>query len=220
MKTFYDIIKDVSNLRWSIIDPEPESFAEVMKAVKLAIPQAHSYIWGLEDFPFKKKRAAIMVKAGTGTVLSPKGNILSVLVEGEHAYLQSVDGIDLELMKPQSGTPLRYAVEFTDFGAAIQLYPTPNKDITLIIRYETNLKAKDANGSEKHNLTDNTDICNLPNDAMIEDLYLHCLYTKSMVYLIADESDENYVPYQREFEEAYQTLLGLTGIKREPRLII
>ena len=220
MKTFYDIIKNVSNLRWSIVDPEPDSFAEVMKAVKLAVCQAHSYIWGLADFPFKKKKAAIAVNAGTLSVLAPKGNILSVKIEGKTDFLKPVAEEDAALFEPQTGTPYCFWVEFTDLGAAINLYPVPKDKVVLIVRYETNLKAVSAKGEEKFNFEDINDVCNLPNDATIEDLYLHCLYLKSMVYLIADETDENYVPYQREFEEAYNTLLGLTGIKREPRLVI
>ena len=96
----------------------------------------------------------------------------------------------------------------------------PDKALTLIVRYETNFKARDSAGNVKYNLEAMGDVLNLPNDRSIEDLYLHCLYTKSMVYLIADETDENYVPYQREFEEAYRNLLNLTGIKRETRLVI
>jgi hypothetical protein len=64
------------------------------------------------------------------------------------------------------------------------------------------------------------DVLNLPDDKIIEDLYLHCLNTKAMEYLIADNSDENYQPYQKEFLEAYKSLLQLTGVKIEPRLLI
>ena len=82
------------------------------------------------------------------------------------------------------------------------------------------MKAKDSAGNVKHNLEEMDDVLNLPNDESIEDIYLHCLKLKSMVYLVADETDENYKPYEKEFLEAYNGLLKLTGVKREPRLII
>lgn len=220
MKTFYDIIQDVSNLRWSIDDPEPESFAETSRAVKLAIPQAHSYIWGLADFPFKKKKKGIAVQPGMPTVLAPEGNIVNVRIDGNGEYLIPVQAEEAELWEEKKGEPRYFWVEFTDQSAAISLYPVPDKALTLIVRYETNFKARDSSGNVKFNLEAMGDVLNLPNDRSIEDLYLHCLYTKSMVYLIADETDENYVPYQREFEEAYRSLLNLTGIKRETRLVI
>ena len=55
---------------------------------------------------------------------------------------------------------------------------------------------------------------------MIEDLFLHCLNTKAMEYLIADTNDENYQPYQKEFAEAYSSLLCFSGVKHNPRLIV
>lgn len=220
MKTFYDIIKDVSNLRWSIVDPEPESFAEVQKAVKLAIPQAHSYIWGLSDFPFKSKKQAISLTVGQTSVLAPHGQINKIYIDGSKTYLSPIQTEEVDLLEPKRGTPQYYWIEFTDECAAINLYPQPDKAMVLVCRYETNQKAKNVNGELKANLYDMTDVLNLPQDETIEDMYLHCLYTKSMEYLIADSTDENYTPYQKEFNEAYSNLLNLTGIKRQPYLVI
>ena len=220
MKTFYDIIKDVSNLRWSIVDPEPESFAEVQKAVKLAIPQAHSYIWGLSDFPFKSKKQAINITKGQTSILAPHGQIKSLYIDGNKSYLTPIQVDDVDLLEPKRGMPQYYWIEFTDEGATINLYPQPDAPMILVARYDTNQKAKDVNGELKANLKDMTDVLNLPQDETIEDLYLHCLYTKSMEYLIADNTDENYQPYQKEFDEAYRNLLNLTGIKRQTYLVI
>lgn len=220
MKTFYDIIKDVSNLRWSIVDPEPSSFAEVQKAIKLAVAQAHNYIWNLDDFPFKFKKDAIVVNANTNTVLAPKGNILKVWLTGKKTELQAITAEDADFLAPATGIPEYYWVEFTDEGAVIQLYPTPVEKTTVLVRYISNHKARSNEGNLKFNLEEMDDVLNLPNDRTIEDLYLHCLNTKSMEYLVADDTDENYKPYQKEFLEAYRSLLKLTGVKMDPRLII
>ena len=220
MKTFFDIIKDVSNLRWSIVDPEPESFAEVQKAVKLAVAQAHNYIWNLDDFPFKVKKDATFINGGENTVLAPKGNIMRVFVDGASKELQQIVAQDADFLAPKNGTPEFYWVEFTDEGAVIKVYPTPKERTTIVVRYVSNMKAKDSAGNLKHNLENMDDVLNLPNDKSIEDLYLQCLNLKSMVYLVADETDENYKPYEKEFLEAYKGLLKLTGVKVEPRLVI
>jgi hypothetical protein len=220
MKTFYDIIKDVSNLRWSIVDPEPESFVEVQKAVKLAIPQAHSYIWGLGDFPFKHKKESITLTIGQTSVLAPRGQITSVQIDGDNGILKPIQIDEVDVLKPKRGKPQYYWIEFTDEGATLNFYPQPDKQYLILCRYETNQKARNANGELKANLSEINDTLNLPKDESIEDMYLHCLYTKSMEYLIADSTDENYAPYQKEFDEAYRNLLNLTGIKRNPYLVI
>ena len=220
MRTFYDIIKDVSNLRWSIVDPDPDSFAEVQKAVKLAIRQAHAYIWGLDDFPFKRKKDAIRFPANVNAVLAPKGTISRVWVEGESEPLTEIAAEDADYLDPQFGKPELYWVEFSDEGQAIKVYPTPDKETIIMVRYATSYMAKSAEGDEKYNLEDLDDTLNIPNDPTVEDAYCHCLYTKSMEYLVADDTDENYKPYQKEFLEAYRNLVNMSGVKREPRLII
>ena len=220
MKTYFDIIRDVSNLRWSVVDPEPTSFAEVQKAVKLAVAQAHSYIWSLDDFPFKVKKEIVKINKGQSALLAPKGNIIEVWVENGSTYLEELKARDADfLSSDKSGVPVCYWLEFGDSGAEMHIYPKPEQDITLFIRYITDYKARSQTGELKVNLEEMDDVLNLPDDRTIEDLYLHCLNTKSMEYLIADTTDENYQPYQKEFTEAYKALLKLTGTKVDPRLV-
>lgn len=220
MKTFFDIIKDVSNLRWSIVDPDPESFAEVQKSVKLAVAQAHSYIWNLDDFPFKVKKEAFFIGAGENAILSPHGNIMRVFIDGAKQELKAISSEDADFLAKGNGNPEYYWVEFTDEGAVIKVYPTPKERTTILVRYVSNMKAKSSSGDPKYNLEEMDDVLNLPNDKSIEDLYLNCLKLKSMVYLVADDTDENYKPYEKEFLEAYRGLLKLRGVKVEPRLVI
>ncbi len=220
MRTFYDIIKEVSNLRWSIVDPDPSSFEEVQRSVKLAIMQAHAYIWGLDDFPFKKKKTSIIAEKGVSTLIAPKGNITKVWIEGETTPLLQINSEDADFLSAQSGTPQKYWVDFGDEGALIHLYPTPQENTFVNIRYISNQMAKSHDGEPKANLEALDDFLNLPNDETVENIYMQCLNTKSMEYLVADDQDENYQPYIKEFNEAYRNLLKLTGTKIEPKLII
>ncbi len=220
MKTYFDIIRDVSNLRWSVVDPDPTSFAEVQKAVKLAVAQANSYIWSLDDFPFKIKKEIVKINKGQSALLAPKGNVIEVWTENGNSYLEEIKAKDADFLSVEkSGAPVCYWLEFGDSGAEIHLYPKPERDLTLFVRYLTNYKARSQTGDLKVNLEEMDDTLNLPDDRTVEDLYLHCLNCKAMEYLIADTTDENYQPYQKEFLEAYKALLKLTGVKLEPRLI-
>ena len=221
MKSYFDIIRDISNLRWSINDPDPISFAEVQKSIKLAVAQANSYIWSLSDFPFKVKKDAFSVTKGQNAILAPKGNLLDVWIDGAHSYLEQMNPNDADFLSVSNqAMPTKYWIEFGDKGAQIHLFPIPDKPYVILMRYITNYKAKSSGGELKINLSEMDDVLNLPDDKTIEDLYLHCLNTKAMEYLIADTTDENYGPYQKEFMEAYNALLQLTGAKIEPRLVV
>lgn len=221
MKTYFDIIRDISNLRWSIVDPDPTSFAEVQKAIKLAVCQAHSYLWSLDDFPFKIKKEVVNLNKGQTALLAPKGRVVDAWIEGGKSYLQEIDSKKADFLSAETdGEPAYYWLEFGDCGAEIHIYPKPDKAVKLFVRYITDYKARGQSGDLKSNLEEMDDVLNLPDDGTVEDLYLHCLNTKAMEYLIADTTDENYQPYQKEFLEAYKALLQLTGKKIEPRLII
>lgn len=216
MKTYFEIIRDISNLRWSIVDTDPVSFAEVQKCIKLAVTQANSYIWSLSDFPFKIKKTAILINKGQSAVLAPKGEIADIWLEGGNSYISQITSKEADFFSTeQEGTPTCYWIEFGDKGTEIHFFPKPDKNVTLLVRYVSDQKARDNDGTLKVNLSDMDDVLNLPEDKMIEDLYLHCLNTKSMEYLIADTSDENYQPYQKEFLEAYKSLLKYMGKKFE-----
>ena len=220
MKSYFDIIKNISNMRWSIVDPDPTSFAEVQKAVKLAVEQANSYIWSLEDFPFRIKKDVQKLTKGSPAVLAPKGNLTEVWLNEAKGYLKPILSKEADFLNgEEAGQPSVYWLEFGDKGAELHFYPKPDADYTLSARYITNFKARNLEGDLKYNLEEMDDVLNLPEDKTVEDLYLQCLYAKAMEYLIADTSDENYKPYQREFAEAYRNLSRLTGIRHNPRIV-
>lgn len=216
MRNFERIVKDVANLKWSTVVLE-ESFAEVEENVKLAVKQANSFIFGLRDFPFRIKKGGVVTDKNVFN--APDGNISKVWVENSGRYLEPLGTNDGDVLDANvKGVPTHYWIDYGDNGAVVHLYPTPDKSYNILYRYATNLKARDMNGIEKYNLEELTDVVNLPNDSALEDLYMQCLYNKTMVYLIADAQDENYVPYEKQFEEAYRNLLGIGKI--EPTIVI
>lgn len=218
MRNFQQIVKDVSNLKWSTVVLE-EAFAEVEDNVKLAVRQANSYIFGLKDFPFRIKKGGLTTKENAFP--APNGDILQMWMQDGSRYLQKIapeDGDLLDMSK--TGRPELYWADFGDNGAVVHLWPAPDREYSFFYRYANNMKARDAAGNEKFNLEDLDDMVNIPDNPAIEDLFMHCLYTKSMVYLIADETDENYQPYEREFREAWYNLLDVAGVKKAPKLVI
>lgn len=220
MRNFGQIVRDVAGLKWSTVILE-ESFADMEDTVKLAVKQANSYIFGLRDFPFREKKAAVILKAGDNAFEAPAGTIKEIWVENSGRYLKKIPPRDGDLLdERQMGQPLRCWADYGDNGAVIHVNPTPDTDVNLLYRYILLNKARDESGKEKPNLEDVTDVVNIPDDSTLEDYYMHCLYTKSMVYLIADDRDENYQPYEKEFQEAYRNLLAIWGLRIEPKIYI
>jgi hypothetical protein len=146
---------------------------------------------------------------------------MDIWVDGGSAYLIPIRAKDSDFMSSQKeGTPERFWLEFGEKGTEIHLFPKAERELNLNIRYCSDQKACDSEGTPKNTLTEMDDTLNIPADTALEELYLHCLYTKSMEYLIADTNDENYLPYQKEFTEAYRMLLKYTGSKITTRLCI
>ena len=195
MKTFYDIIKQVSNMRWSIDDPEPTSFSEVQMNLKQAVQQAHSYIWGRDDFMFKQVSELVVLPAGEDSLEAPKGNILNIMLQGADSYLDYADN--------------------TDF---LQFYPRADKSYYVRERYNSLFKARNKNGELIYNMEAAEDILNIPPE--FEETYLAALKPMAIYYLIADNTDENFQPYWEQFEQQYANLKALTGRKIETRFVL
>lgn len=87
MRNFQQIVKDVSNLKWSTVVLE-EAFAEVEDNVKLAVRQANSYIFGLKDFPFRIKKGGLTTKENAFP--APNGDILQMWMQDGSRYLQKI----------------------------------------------------------------------------------------------------------------------------------
>lgn len=85
MRNFQQIVKDVSNLKWSTVVLE-EAFAEVEDNVKLAVRQANSYIFGLKDFPFRIRKGGLTTKENAFP--APNGDILQMWMQDGSRYLQ------------------------------------------------------------------------------------------------------------------------------------
>ncbi len=216
MKTFYDIIREVSNMRWSIVDPEPKSFSEVEFFIKQAIQQAHSYIWSLDDFPFKEAVEIILLPKEKSSVAAPVGIVKNVMLCGESFYLNSEENPDF--LKIKKGKPECYWVSCSNQGNVLNFSPVPDKAYEVQIRYDMLCKACDKEGNRKANLENLDDVVNIAPE--YEEIYLNCLKNKAMCYLIADGSDENYLPYQKQFAEQYSVLKQLRGQKINPYLVI
>lgn len=199
-------------MRWSIIDPEPTSFDEIEFHTKQAIQQAHAAIWGLDDWFFRVVKEIKTIPSGQNHINAPAGSIVNIKADGANSYLRHEENPDFPA--ETSGAVKSFWVEADSDGNRLMFRPVPETDTDVQIRYLTLLKARAADGTPKANLELEDDYINIPPEW--EEPYLNALKNKAMVYLIVDNTDENWLPYKEQFEEQYQVALtALRGVKSE-----
>ena len=223
MKTFLEITKEIATQPWSIEDPDyldlSALFDDSPKLIN-ATQKANSYIYRTYDFSFKQQAIYIDTEQFKNEYSAPQGNIKEILCAGNTQELRYDPYI--YKLKPENGRPAKYNREFINGEDKIILHPSPDNVYVLTVKYDTLNTAKKLVNSEyveSPNLENDTDILNVPEQ--FEDMYLQALYAKTMVYLIIDNTDENYAPYEQSFLDAMQVLLkNSTGVSGETRFVI
>lgn len=223
MKTFLEITQQIARQPWSIEDPDFQSISTLFDdSPKLinATQKANSYIYRTYDFAFKRQSMYIDTVQNQKEYTAPLGNITKILCAGNSSPLR----YDPELyrLREYTGKPVKYDLQFINGDNKIILHPTPDNVYVLTVKYDTLKTAKrlvSGKYEEVDNLEEDNDILNVP--PQFEDMYLQALYAKTMVYLIIDNTDENYEPYERSFNEAMAVLLkNSSGITGDTRIVI
>lgn len=223
MKTFLEITKHIARQPWSIEDPDITTIEMLQDdSPKLieATQKANSFIFRTYDFSFKCRTLDFETINGQKIYEAPKGNIQKIFRQGATTEL-SYDP-EIYKLKETQGKPARYGRNCIGADEKLILYPTPDDIYNLTIKYNTIKTAKrivETETIEIDNLEQENDMLNVPEQ--YEDMYLQALYAKTMVYLIIDSTDENYVPYETSFQEAINVLLkNSAGVSGETRFVI
>ena len=217
--TFLDIYNEVAGQAWSMYDGDAESVDEMESALKSSINKALSEIWCSYPFPFRIKTMTIAAREGVNEYETPNGNILKKTVSGTQVYsirigtdyLEYLD--DYETFEVKSGKPTGFYIS----NENIYLYPTPDNVYTVTIEYLTLAIGEDDFGSAIYSLQKEEDAINIPEKYEI--IFKNVLITKSMLYAIASETDENYSGYKEQYDKAYKILLNYTsGLEKERKI--
>ena len=217
--TFLDIYNEVAGQAWSMYDGDAESVDEMESALKSSINKALSEIWCSYPFPFRIKTLTIATREGGNEYETPNGNILKKTVSGTQVYsirigtdyLEYLD--DYETFEVKSGKPTGFYIS----NENIYLYPTPDNVYTVTIEYLTLAIGEDDFGTAIYSLQKEEDAINIPEK--YENIFKNVLITKSMLYAIASETDENYSGYKEQYDKAYKILLNYTsGLEKERRV--
>jgi len=217
--TFLDIYNEVAGQAWSMYDGDAESIDEMESALKSSINKALSEIWCSYPFPFRNKTFTITTSSGNAQYLTPNGNIIKKTVSGKQVYsvrigknyLEFLD--DYETLEDKEDKPTGFYIK----NDSLFLYPTPDDTYTVTIEYLTLAIGENDFGDSVYSLKNDNDSINIPEK--YENIFKNALITKSMLYAIASEQDENYSGYKEQFDKAYKILISYTaGLDKEKRV--
>lgn len=215
-----DIYNKVAGQAWSMFDGEIESEDEFETSLKSSIQKALSFLWCSYPFPFTIRETELKTEAGKKKYDNVNGNIIKRKIDGSKKYcIKLKDGNYLDMIEDfgglveATGSPTNFYIKNDN----IVLYPTPDKEYTVEIEYQTLQMGKNADDEPIFELVNEDDVIDIP--AKYETVFKNALITLSMVYGIADESDENYSSYHRQYRNAYKTLIRYSkGIDKENRI--
>ncbi len=205
--TLLDIYNSVASQAWSMFDDEVDSQAEFENVLISSINKALSDLWCSTDFSFRRKIEEIILMGNEQEYNLPDGNIVERVSNGKKGYCVSIDGRYLEfledktLVKAEVGEPKYFYID----NQSLYFYPVPDKVYEAKVEYYTLAVGTDENGGSIFSLKNDSDSVDVPEK--LEDLFKNALITKTMLYAIASDSDENYSNYKRQFEKAYKLLL-------------
>lgn len=205
--TFLDLYNEVAGQPWSMFDADAESLDDLESALKISINKAISYLWDLQPWTFRVQKTTIKTKVGKTEYNVPEGNLTRKTVSGVQRYGIKYGKTYLEYapdydeLEEKEGEPEQFDIE----GEYIRIYPTPDDVYTINLTYLLLPYGLNEDEDSIYELTEETDTINIPEK--YETKFRNCVISLAMMYAIADESDENYSGYKKQYEDALAVLL-------------
>lgn len=218
---FVDLYNLVAEQAWSMYDADAESVEDFETGLKSSINKALTELWCSYEFPFRVKTFNIKTKVGLNTYNMPTGIIHKRTVNGEKVYSVRIDkdylgyADNLDTIELEDGVPTKFEV----YNDKFLVNTNPDDVYTIVVEYLELAVGKNSDGDKIYELAEDDDYIEVP--VKLEKLFKNALITKSMLYAIADKTDENYAGYLEQYENAYKTLVAYSiGIDKDKRIII
>lgn len=207
--TFLDLYNEVAGQPWSMFDADAESDEDLESSLKISINKATSYLWNLYPWSFRKSTYKFRTKTDKLEYDLPIGLLQRKTVNGNQKYgikygnkfLDYKDDYEELDLTDTKGEPEGFYID----GDKLYIYPTPDDAYQININYLSLAYAQDVDEEDIYAFKEDTDTLKIPEK--YEELFKNCLISLSMLYAIADESDENYSGYLKQYEDALQILM-------------
>ena len=218
--TFLEIYNECAGQPWSMFDSDAESMEDLESSLRISINKACSYLWNLQPWTFRKKSQRITTRENKAEYNLPIGLLQRKTVNGTQKYGVKYNGKflpyldDYEEADERTGEPEYFYID----GDKLYIYPTPDDSYVVTLNYLSLTYAQNEDEEDVYSFTNDTDTLNVPEQ--YEQLYVNCLISLSMMYAIADETDENYSGYQKQYEDALATLIKYCNTKINERSFV
>ena len=218
--TLLSLYNECAGQPWSMFDSDAESAEDFESALKISINKAISFIWNHQPWSFRMMTHIAKVKAGKNKFLLPDGIITRSVKNGAVKYgvkfnYKALDIIDdPDELEVKTGEPEGFYLQ----GENIYLYPTPEEDGVLTIDYLSLPYGLNSDDETIYELKEDDDYINVPEK--YEKMFENCVISLAMMYAIADENDENYSGYKRQYEDALAVLFKYCNSKLQNRRIV
>lgn len=207
MLTFLDLYNECAGQPWSMFDADAESNDDLESALKISINKAISYLWNYYPWSFRIMKSTIKTRADKANYTAPNGMLIKKTISGVtkygikygDTYLDYAPNYDI--LEEKSGEPEKFYME----GETIYIYPTPDASYTLNLSYLLLPFGLTVQKRDITELTDETDYINIPDK--YDSIFKNCVISLAMMYAIADETDENYSGYVKQYEDSLNILL-------------
>jgi hypothetical protein len=205
--TFLDLYNECAGQPWSMYDNDAEGMDDLESALRISINKACSYLWNYQPWSFRKKSTTIITDEGKADYDLPIGLIQRKTISGTQKYGVKYNGKflpyiqDYEEADDRTGEPEYFYID----GDKLYIYPTPDDAYTVTLNYLSLTYALNEDEEDVYSFTSDTDTLNVPEQ--YEQLFSNCLISLAMLYAIADETDENYSGYQKQYEDALAILI-------------
>ena len=217
--TFLELYNEVASQPWSMFDADAESIDDLEGSLKTSINKAISHLWNLQPWSFRVQDMKTRLATGRNKIPMPNGKLLKESSNNKTTYGIKCNGkpleylADYDALEEKTGTPEGFYLK----GENIYFYPTADNTYTIDITYLMLPYALTEDGEEIYELKEETDVLNVPDKYSA--LFRNCLISLAMIYAIADENDENHSGYQRQYEDALETLIDYCNTPLVDRIL-
>lgn len=205
--TFIDLYNECAGQPWSMFDADAESADDLESALKVSINKATSYLWNLQPWSFRYETSTIKTRAGKNQYILPEGTLTRKVVNGTVKYGVKYQGKSLEYIEDPEGLE-QESGEPTSFylvGEYLYLYPMPDNVYQVTLEYLLSPYGLNDEEEYLYELKEEDDRINIPDK--YETIFKNCLISLAMMYAIADENDENYSGYKKQYDDALIVLM-------------
>lgn len=205
---FLSLYKECAGQPWSMFDNDPDNVEDFESGMKISINKAISTIWNLKPWIFRKDTYTIKLKQGINSYEIPNGTICSKVVSGKKRYDIKISNKKLgyiedyeDMEELLTGKPENFYVE----DETIYFDKIPDKSYEVTIKYLLNPFGLNSKKKKIYELENNDDYINI--DEKYEKKFKNCVISLAMMYAIAEETDENYSAYERQYNDSLDVLI-------------